>query len=1128
MKRYLAVLVPLAATVLLHGCSSSRPAESVPALPAFTLDQLLSRMPARDSIEARWVLSSMMQTGQAGLLEVCRRLGQPGTERNVQAEYALQGLAAYVVRQSSDVDRTTFVSALCKTLESPLPVEQASFLIERLQVAGRGESMVSLSRFLADERLCEPAVRALVAIRDGAEAPLLAALPAAGGNCRITIIKSLGDLRSRNAVGPLLEEAKNESRGIRLAALRALANIGDSKAEQILTQASLKSTAAEKDECTWNTILFARRQVEGGNIAPALNTIREVYERRSSTPENHFRAAALEIMVQANGVAALDDLIGAMSDSSKQLRIAALSLGSRIQGGAATGRWVAAARGANPEVRSEIMAMLGQRGDGTAFVAVVEAVNDADSTVRASAVEAAVRLKGAEALPSCMALLRRSREASDVAAVARALDRLTPAQVVSPVIEALFHVTEPAAVMLADRLGRYGAAVPVEPILALCKSKNSSVRIAAIRALGTIATKKDQPRLIDVLFRTEDDAERSAAQKSLASVCLRISDAEKRADTILETYRLASTEQRRILLRSLSRIGGKKAFALILEDARSKEADTRDAAVRSLADWPTLEAYDSLLSIAKSKEKLNLRVLALRGCVRVVENAPINPPTAVRYHERTLAAAERVDEKRLVLGALGNLRSREALRIVIPFIGDDSLGLDAAMAAGKICAGKAEKKDELGSSEVARAFIESEVPVRFRSQVSRSFDANAGMNQPPRGFVALFNGKDLKGWKGLVANPVQRANMDPAALSAAQVLADSSMRAHWSVADGVLVFDGKGESLCTEKDYGDVELLVDWKIERNGDSGIYLRGSPQVQIWDPAQWPEGSGGLYNNQKGPSKPLLLADNPIGEWNTFRIRMIGERVTVYLNDVLVVDSVALENYWDRNIAIFPTGQIELQSHNSPLFFRNVFVREIPRQKPLFSGSLFNGRDLSGWKIIGGKDENWGVKDGILFTMGEGGGWLSTDREYDNFQLDLDFRVSEGGNSGVFLRSPRQGDPAYTGMEVQVLDDYASVYARLKQWQYCGSLYGVQAPLLRVTKNAGEWQHYTIVADGPRVKVTLNNQLIVDADLISHMDKESIHPGLKRRSGYIGLQCHGTKVEYRNITIKELEWKGSNERD
>jgi len=206
--------------------------------------------------------------------------------------------------------------------------------------------------------------------------------------------------------------------------------------------------------------------------------------------------------------------------------------------------------------------------------------------------------------------------------------------------------------------------------------------------------------------------------------------------------------------------------------------------------------------------------------------------------------------------------------------------------------------------------------------------AEETLNKPPGGFVALFNGKDLTGWKGLVGNPKTRATMTPDDLTKAQAKADENMRAHWEAVDGVLVFDGKGGHLCTTKDYGDFELLVDWKIEKGGDSGIYLRGSPQVQIWDPAPHPEGSGGLFNNKQGPSKPLKCADKPVSEWNTFRIKMVGDRVTVHLNGVLVVDNVVMENYWERDKPIYPTGQIELQSHGSKLYFRNIFIREIPR--------------------------------------------------------------------------------------------------------------------------------------------------------------------------------------------------------
>jgi hypothetical protein len=204
----------------------------------------------------------------------------------------------------------------------------------------------------------------------------------------------------------------------------------------------------------------------------------------------------------------------------------------------------------------------------------------------------------------------------------------------------------------------------------------------------------------------------------------------------------------------------------------------------------------------------------------------------------------------------------------------------------------------------------------------------AADNTPPKGFTALFNGKDLSGWKGLVGDPKSRAQMSADELAKSQAKADEDMRAHWKVVDGVLVFDGKGQSLCTAKDYGDFELYVDWKILPGGDSGIYLRGSPQVQIWDAGRGKIGSGGLYNNEKHPSRPTKIADKPVGQWNTFYIKMVGDRVTVRLNDELVIDNVVMENYWERDKPIYPTGQIELQNHGNTLYFKNIYLREIPR--------------------------------------------------------------------------------------------------------------------------------------------------------------------------------------------------------
>ena len=205
---------------------------------------------------------------------------------------------------------------------------------------------------------------------------------------------------------------------------------------------------------------------------------------------------------------------------------------------------------------------------------------------------------------------------------------------------------------------------------------------------------------------------------------------------------------------------------------------------------------------------------------------------------------------------------------------------------------------------------------------------------PVEGFVSLFNGKDLSGWKGLLENPVKREQMTPVELAKAQVAADQRMREDWVVEDGLLAYVGKGfDNICTVGQYADFEMLVDWKLDPNGaepDAGIYLRGTPQVQIWDIARTnvgaQVGSGGLYNNQKNKDIPLCVADNKLGEWNSFYIKMVGDRVTVKLNGILVVDNVVLENYWDRSRPIFPVEQIELQAHGSKVYYRDIYVKRL----------------------------------------------------------------------------------------------------------------------------------------------------------------------------------------------------------
>ncbi len=402
------------------------------------------------------------------------------------------------------------------------------------------------------------------------------------------------------------------------------------------------------------------------------------------------------------------------------------------------------------------------------------------------------------------------------------------------------------------------------------------------------------------------------------------------------------------------------------------------------------------------------------------------------------------------------------------------------------------------------------------------------------GFTPLFNGKDLAGWKGLVGNPKSRAAMSAEELEAAQKEADEVMRAHWKVVDGVLVFDGKGKSLCTDKDYGDFELYVDWKILEAGDSGIYLRGSPQVQIWDTEHElyfrhgaENGSGALWNNKDHPRFPLTKADHPVGEWNTFYIRMVGERVTVKLNGQLVCDDVVMENLWDRNLPIYPRGQIELQNHGNTLYFRELYVREIPpaeatailaaRDAEWFE-PIFNGSDLSGWT---GTTDNYEVVDGAIVCKQGQGGTLFTEKEYADFVARLEFKLPPGGNNGLAIRYPGEGQPHLDGLELQILDTAYPKHDELDPRQFHGSVYGLVAAHPGYLRPAGEWNFQQVLVRGSRVKVELNGTTILDADLndVTESKDGEVPPGAKRKSGHFGFAGHNDPVAFRNIAIREL---------
>jgi hypothetical protein len=407
-------------------------------------------------------------------------------------------------------------------------------------------------------------------------------------------------------------------------------------------------------------------------------------------------------------------------------------------------------------------------------------------------------------------------------------------------------------------------------------------------------------------------------------------------------------------------------------------------------------------------------------------------------------------------------------------------------------------------------------------------------NHPPKGFTAIFNGKDLAGWFGHgTEDPRKLWAMSADELSAHQAKTLEDVNQHWSVENGELVNDGHGLYLTTKKDYRDFELLLEYKTVALADSGIYLRGVPQVQIWDPTEEAKfnigadkGSGGLWNNAPGsPGKdPLKRMDKPFGEWNQFRIVMIGERVTVDFNGERVIEDAVMHNFFDKSLPMFAKGPIQLQTHGGEIRWRNVFIREIGSEEANnhFSNngftSLFDGKTLDHWQ---GAVENYEVVDGnIRCKQGKGGNLLTKD-EYENFIFRFEYKLPPGGNNGVAVRAPLQGDTAWEAFEIQILDDGHEKYANLKDYQYHGSVYGLVPAKRGYNRPVGEWNYQEVEANGSHIKVTVNGTVIVDAD-VSKIDRskvEKLPKGVDRTKGYVGFAGHSDPVEFRNVSIKRL---------
>ncbi|TCK80599.1 family 16 glycoside hydrolase [Albibacterium bauzanense] len=1095
---------------------------------------LLAQQPSLNEQKLNEAMKQMDAFQASDFTALLKTLTPPGQGNNSKLEYATNSYAFYVQQAGKESQRAKYVQGLNAALNEVADKDNKGYVISLLHKAGKDDAVVALTPFLTDEYLSEKASRALASIgSELASKALIGALPSAKGHALISVIEALGDSKYAAAESVLLPMIGNSNPDVQKVLLYSLSNIaGPASANALKNAASSVNYVYDVTNATGSYIHYIS-QLVGKNNALAESLANDLLKNTNSDLQVDSRIAALSILTKINGENYTKSLVKAANDKNLEYRVAALKLASPFLNQSTINDWVKGLKKADADAKADFITFLARSNNSSVVSSIQKSLKSKSGAERASAIAALSKLEGDKALPVLLNLLAKG-DTTDRSAIQEAFLTMRGEQVQPLLVEALPTATAQNKVVLIEVLSHRAYPGSFSAIKGLLTDNDTAVQKAAFEALPQIVRSTDLPVLL-ALMNTNGDNKN--VQQAIINSVENSANKDQDISSILSQYNSQNDQQKVKYLTVLSGIGGKDALEAVIETGKTNNADLKNAVILSLANWKDQSALQTLIDLSRTTTNAAQLDAIVKGLVRLTASSDITGERKLLIYRDLMEVAQTAAQKQSILRNIEATNTYNALRFAGTFLDDKELGRVAANTVMNIAL-----LNPAYNGEDVKGLLNKVIELLSGSESGYLREAVIKhIDEMPKGagYVSLFNGKDLSGWKGLVADPIKRSKMSESELAAAQVKADEEMRQGWIVKDGILAFTGKGNNIATVKQYGDFEMLVDWKLDKNGkdgDAGVYLRGTPQVQMWDISRTDVGaevgSGGLYNNKENESKPSKVADNPLGDWNTMKIKMVGEKVTVHLNGELVVDNVTLENYWDRNQSIFPVEQIELQAHGTLVYYRDIFLKELPR-KEIFQLNeqeknegfkvLFDGTNLDSWQ---GNTSAYVVSDEgtlAIYPTKDSGGNLYTKEEFGDFVYRFEFRLTPGANNGIGIRSPLTGDAAYVGMEIQVLDDDADMYKDLEVYQYHGSVYGILAAKRGALKPMGEWNQEEIYIKGNDIKVTLNGKVILSGNLSEAvkngtLDKKD-HPGLKRTSGHIAFLGHGSEVHFKNIRIKEL---------
>ncbi|MEJ7645570.1 MAG: family 16 glycoside hydrolase [Chryseolinea sp.] len=1090
---------------------------------------ILNQLPALNSTQEKKIYKELLSLGDDQLSKLAESILPNGNVNGVKARYAVSLLTHGAATKE---DKSRIARAYLSALKKSDNVEVRAYLITNLKLVGSDASIAELKPFIADKDLYDYAVSTIVTIGgDVAREALLSAIKDQPADIQSKVVKTLGQLKYAPAVDEITKLSTASDPMLARQALWAMAMIADARsAEALLQQAKKAGYKNDASEATVALVEYMHQQTAKGNFPVALKVANAILENSPDSKQQHLRLAALSNIVKADAGGSSKILAKELSmfDIEYQREVLKLAASSESTP-AAQKLWIKEYKKSKGPLQGDILSLLAKSNKDAEFTdkMLLPALNSSNHATRIAAAESLGRTRSSKLTGPLLEYLLRSTDSTEVFAAQSALLQVADSSAVEVIGRKLTGAQPTQNVALLKLLATRRATAYFNEVSALTASTDPATKAAALNALPYVASRRDVPALIKMLAASQDTVNIKSLQKSLVAVV------DENSIPIINSAYLKDRIKFAPILPYVNDSTSINKIALLLLEGNEQE---KAVAFTALQQWQNKDAVRTLIEVRKDPALKKYHTAAFEAVISQVAKSDWPDDQKLLMLREIMPLAGDKKEKTLVLRAAGNMRTFLSLIFISGYLDDAALAGAASRSAMQVSLPTSDARPGMTGIAVRNVLEKMLDKLTGEDSQYERIDILTYLEKLPftKGFEPIFNGKDLSGWQGLVENPIVRSKLTKEALAKKQKEANAKVKDNWRVQDGMIIFQGDGANLCTTRSYGDFEMIVDWKISRNGDSGIYLRGSPQVQIWDTSRVDAGaqvgSGGLYNNQKARSTPLVVADNPIGEWNTFHIRMIGQHVTVFLNGVLVVDSTVMENYWDRNIPIFPEDAIELQAHGTELAFRNIYVKELNVKPYLLSKQeaaegyeiLFNGTDLDKW--IGNKTDYVIEENTIAIYPGkESHGNLFTEKEYGDFIFRFEFQLTPGANNGLGIHAPLEGDAAYVGKEIQILDNTSPQYEKLQMWQYHGSVYGILPAKRDFLKPVGEWNHQEVYVKGDHIKVTLNGTVIVDGDLKKASQKGTLdhkeHPGLTRHDGHIGFLGHGSVVKFKNIRIREI---------